>query len=73
MAKDDSDNSRNGIQVISRAAAVLRCLKDYPQGLSLGQIATEVSLPRSTVQRIVGALQSERLLISNVTGGGVRL
>ncbi|MEY1554971.1 IclR family transcriptional regulator [Yoonia sp. R2331] len=59
--------------MISRAATVLRSLKEHPEGLSLGQIASEVGLPRSTVQRIVGALQVERLLISNTSGGGVRL
>ena len=73
MSTDDIENSRSGIQVISRAATVLRSLKEYPEGLSLGQIATEVGLPRSTVQRIVGALQIERLLIANTAGGGVRL
>lgn len=66
-------SSKNGIQVIARAAAVLRCLKDQPNGLSLGQIANEVSLPRSTIQRIVGALQEERLLMSATPGRGIRL
>jgi DNA-binding IclR family transcriptional regulator len=70
---DKIENERSGIQVISRAAKVLRSLKDHPEGLSLGKIATEVDLPRSTVQRIVGALQAERLLIGNLIGGGVRL
>jgi DNA-binding IclR family transcriptional regulator len=70
---DEIENERSGIQVISRAARVLRSLKDHPEGLSLGKIATEVNLPRSTVQRIVGALQIERLLIANMVGGGVRL
>jgi DNA-binding IclR family transcriptional regulator len=70
---DKIENERSGIQVISRAARVLRSLKDHPEGLSLGRIATEVNLPRSTVQRIVGALQAERLLIANMIGGGVRL
>ena len=48
--------SHGGIQVIARAANVLRSLEDKPDGLSLGQIAKRVSLARSTVQRIVGAL-----------------
>ncbi len=73
MNEGEGQNSRKGIQVISRAAAVLRSLKEHPDGLSLGQIAQDIHLPRSTVQRIVGALQSERLLIANTTGGGVRL
>jgi DNA-binding IclR family transcriptional regulator len=77
-AMDDTDDqdrsvSRNGIQVIARAAAVLRALKDDPTGLSLGQIADRVGLPRSTVQRIVAALQEERLVISSNQGSGIRL
>lgn len=73
MKVEDVGNGRSGIQVISRAASVLRSLKEHPEGLSLGQIAADVGLPRSTVQRIVGALQAERLLIANISGGGVRL
>ncbi len=65
--------SRNGIQVIARAAAILSTLKDAPGGMSLGQIAERVELPRSTVQRIVQALQKERLLITTGSAGGVRL
>ena len=63
---------RGGIQVIARAAAVLRALKGSP-GMSLGQIAERVGLPRSTVQRIVSALQAERLVISSRGGAGIRL
>ncbi|WP_205963812.1 IclR family transcriptional regulator [Pseudoruegeria sp. SK021] len=64
---------RSGIQVIARAAAILRVLKDHRSGLSLGQIAAAVSLPRSTVQRITGALATEGLIISDPSGGGLRL
>ena len=70
---DIETDGRNGIQVIARAASVLRALKGTPQGMSLGQIAERVGLPRSTVQRIVGALQAERLLIASSSGSGVRL
>lgn len=65
--------SRNGIQVIARAAAIMSTLKDAPGGMSLGQIAERAELPRSTVQRIVQALQKERLLITTGSAGGVRL
>jgi DNA-binding IclR family transcriptional regulator len=41
--------------------------------MSLGQIAERVGLARSTVQRIVAALQTERLVISDSNGGGLRL
>ena len=67
--KTDKQLSRNGIQVIGRAAAILRTLRDTPKGMSLGQIAEQVGLARSTVQRIVAALQEERLVVSTGNGG----
>lgn len=65
--------SNAGIQVISRAASILRAVKEHNNGMSLGQIAEKIDLPRSTVQRIVSALEVERLLISSSSGGGIRL
>jgi len=62
-----------GVQVIARAADILRVLKTDNQGLSLGQIAERVSLPRSTVQRIVNALLAERLVMAASAEGGLRL
>jgi DNA-binding IclR family transcriptional regulator len=70
--KDEAGLTRNGIQVISRAAAVLRALREDPNGLSLGQIAERVGLARSTVQRIVAALQEERLVFT-AGSAGIRL
>ena len=72
MTDTPSSHGRMGIQVISRAAAILRTLRDDTSGLSLGQIAARVELPRSTVQRIIAALQEERLVVST-GGGGIRL
>jgi Transcriptional regulator len=69
----DDDGGRAGIQVIARAAAILRVLREHTEGMSLGQIAEKVDLPRSTVQRIVGALQAERLVIAASAGGSIRL
>jgi len=65
--------STAGIQVITRAAAILRALKEQNSGMSLGQIAERLDLPRSTVQRIVSALEVERLIMSSANGGGIRL
>lgn len=62
---------RSSIQVVSRAARILECLENEPQGLSLGAIASRSELPRSTVQRLVNALAFEHLL--EVTATGVRL
>jgi DNA-binding IclR family transcriptional regulator len=61
------------IQVIARAASVLRLLEHEPGGLSLGAIAQRLKLPRSTVQRIVGALEAENLLIAASPAGRVKL
>lgn len=73
MLKDDNENTKGGIQVIERAVAILRALKATPNGMSLGKIAKAVDLPRSTVQRIVGTLQAERILIADMSGRGIRL
>jgi DNA-binding IclR family transcriptional regulator len=64
---------RNGIQVIARAASVLRSLELEPDGLSLSDIAARVNLPRSTVQRIVAALVDERLLMTASLKARVKL
>ena len=64
---------RGNIQVIARAASILRALKNTSSGMSLGQLATQVRLPRSTVQRIVDSLLDEGLVMSAGPTGGVRL
>jgi len=66
-------NSKRGIQVIARAAAVLRALENEPDGLSLGKIAQRVDLSRSTVQRIVDALAEEHLVTGASPTSGVKL
>jgi DNA-binding Lrp family transcriptional regulator len=65
--------AKQGVQVISRAANVLRALEGEKQGLSLAQIAQRVGLARSTVQRIVDALSEEHFLIAATPTSGVRL
>jgi DNA-binding IclR family transcriptional regulator len=66
-----SDNQ--GIQVIARAAAILRTLETSPSGCSLGEIANKTGLPRSTVQRIIGALIDEQFVMSSHTRGSLKL
>lgn len=73
MSEIEPKTERQGIQVIARAASILRSLKGNQTGMSLGEIAEIVDLPRSTVQRIVGSLQAERLVIANPNGRGLRL
>ena len=62
-----------GVQVISRAADILRYLGRSPEGQSLAQIAQKVELPRSTVQRIIGALTLEGFVAPERANGGFRL
>src|SRR5712664_2194545 len=69
----DRGQDKSQVQVIARAAAILRALEEQPAGLSLGQIAQRVELARSTVQRIVAALAAEKLLIAASPTGRVRL
>lgn len=76
MARDNeskpSNSDRNRIQVIARAAAVLRALSGHPQGVALSQLASQVELPRSTTHRIVSALHAEDLTVTS-QGGRIRL
>jgi DNA-binding IclR family transcriptional regulator len=71
--REEPNGDRSQIQVIARAASILRALEEQPNGLSLGQIAQRVGLARSTVQRIVAALAAEKLLIAASPTGRVRL
>lgn len=66
-------NDKSQVQVIARAATILRALEEEEIGLSLGQIAQRVNLARSTVQRIVAALETEKLVIAATPNGKVRL
>lgn len=68
---NEKTESATGRQVISRAAAILRALADDSSGQSLGQIAKKVDLPRTTVHRIVAALEAQQLAVT--TPSGVRL
>jgi DNA-binding IclR family transcriptional regulator len=63
----------NGIQVIARAASILRALESEPDGLTLAQLTERVGLARSTTHRIIVALQHERLLSPTAANGRYRL
>lgn len=64
---------RNEMRMISRAAEVLRALAGNSGNMSLGQIAKATGLPRSTVQRLVGALAAEGFVASQAGEAGVSL
>ncbi|QHI97220.1 helix-turn-helix domain-containing protein [Xylophilus rhododendri] len=70
MSSDSPDIPASGVQVIARAAAILREVTSHGDGRSLGQLAAATGLARSTVQRIVDALEAEHLVQAGI--GGVR-
>jgi DNA-binding IclR family transcriptional regulator len=68
-----SPESKSSVQVIERAARILRALAEHPDGLSLAQIAERVGLARSTVHRLVSALEVERFVVAASPNGRVKL
>lgn len=69
----EKSQEKSQVQVIARAASIMRALEDTTTGLSLGEIALKVGLARSTVQRIVSALETEKLVVAASPAGRVRL
>ncbi len=69
----DPGESKSGIQVLARAAEILRLLHGHPEGLSQTQIGAKVDLARSTVSRLLVALEAEGLVISMGPRGRYRL
>ncbi|MGE2817170.1 IclR family transcriptional regulator [Mycobacterium heidelbergense] len=63
----------SGIQVIARAAEMLRLLQAHPGGLSQAEIGERLGMARSTVSRILNALDDEGLVASRVARGRYRL
>jgi DNA-binding IclR family transcriptional regulator len=63
----------SNVQVVQRAAAILRRLGNAPRGLSLAELATDVGLPRSTVHRLVKALEAEGFVRPVSSTAGFRL
>jgi DNA-binding IclR family transcriptional regulator len=59
---------RSGIQVIARAADLLRALEHAGGGMSLSQLAQAIDLPRSTVHRIALALEREGFVMWSAHG-----
>jgi DNA-binding IclR family transcriptional regulator len=61
------------VQVVHRTAAILLALRGEADGLSLAQIAKRVGLARSTVHRLVAALEQERFVVAASSSRGFRL
>jgi DNA-binding IclR family transcriptional regulator len=67
------DARASGIQVIARAAEMLRVLQAHPGGLSQAEIGERLGMARSTVSRILNALEDEGLVASRGPRGPYRL
>lgn len=65
--------SDGGVQVIARAAEILRLLQAHPGGLSQAEIGERLGMARSTVSRILGALDDEGLVAARGARGPYRL
>jgi DNA-binding IclR family transcriptional regulator len=63
----------SGVQVIARAADIMRALAEADEGMSLSALAVAVGLPRSTAHRIVSALEAESFVVWDSQLGVVRL
>jgi DNA-binding IclR family transcriptional regulator len=70
----ESEEARGtGIQVIARAAEMLRLLQAHPGGLNQAEIGERLGMARSTVSRILNALDDEGLVASRAPRGRYRL
>lgn len=63
------DAKAGSIQVIVRAAQVLRAIREIPGGASQAELSEKLDLPKTTVHRILTALEEEELIVD---GGGAR-
>ncbi|MGZ4351292.1 MAG: IclR family transcriptional regulator [Solirubrobacteraceae bacterium] len=66
------DSRRNGIQVVARVGELLRALERASAGLTLTELAGELGMPKSTVHRLVSALEAEEF-VTPARLGRVRL
>jgi len=60
-----------GVQSIERAFSILRALAVGPSGVT--ELAERVALPKSTVARLLAALESEKVVAQDTSGGEYRL
>jgi DNA-binding IclR family transcriptional regulator len=73
MAKREVQEQRSGVQVIDRAAAILKLLGESPEGVTFSELAGRVDLPRTTVHRICRALQEVGFIGYNAASGRLQL
>jgi DNA-binding IclR family transcriptional regulator len=62
-----------GAQAVGKAFRVLRCVAEAPEGLSAAAVAQAVTMPRTTVLRLLSALEVERLVWTDPATGSYRI
>lgn len=73
MTSSAAGDGRSGIQVLARAAEILRLLHGHQAGLSQAEIGEQLGLARSTASRLLLALEAEGLVMSMGPRGRYRL
>ena len=72
--RDEENEQRNGVQVLARAATILRLLAaDSSGGLTFSELVARSGLPRTTVHRIRGALEHEDFIYTDAATGRLHL
>jgi DNA-binding IclR family transcriptional regulator len=67
-----SPNMHTGSQSIDRAAQLLVAVAESPDGLSVGELVERTDLPKSTVSRLVAALERNALVQRDTARGPLR-
>lgn len=71
--KDSQVKDKNQIQVINKAAAILKVLGDHAEGIRPAELTTQLGLPRATVHRILVSLEQNELVSWDRSACKVRL
>jgi DNA-binding IclR family transcriptional regulator len=72
--RDEDEGQRDGVQVLARAATILRLLAaDSSGGLTFSELVARSGLPRTTVHRIRGALEHEDFVSTDAATGRLHL
>lgn len=72
--RNEERGQRNGVQVLGRAATILRLLAaDSSGGLTFSELVARSGLPRTTVHRIRGALEHEDFITTDAATGRLHL
>ncbi len=73
MATPSVADGKSGVQVLARASEILRLLNSYPTGLTQTDVGERLGLARSTVSRLLMALEAEGFVVSVGPRGRYRL